>query len=106
MSPVLENILRVALGMFFLIIVCYLLSTNRRAINWRLVNFGILAQVMFAMGVLHTTVFGQPVFWLMFGIILVYWIFNKYKRVQRKENDFTYDTTNILLVILWQAILV
>lgn len=106
MSPVLENILRGALGMFFLIVVCYLLSNNRRAINWRLVGFGILAQVMFAMGVLHTTAFGQPIFWLMFGIILLFWITSKYQRVQRKENTLTYDAKNVILALIWQVVLV
>jgi len=51
-----ENILRGILGMFFLILVCFLLSNNRRAINWRLVMIGIVAQVMFALGVLKVNV--------------------------------------------------
>lgn len=72
MSPILENSLfRGTLGMFFLILVCYLLSNNRRAINWKLVLLCLVAQVMFAMGVLHTTFNGLPVFWLFFGIILL-----------------------------------
>lgn len=52
MSPVIENLLRGVLGMFFLVFVCYLLSNNRRAINWRLVMIGMVAQVCFALGVL------------------------------------------------------
>lgn len=52
MTPVLENILRGMLGMGFLILVCYLLSNNRKAINWKLVGIGIVAQVCFALGVL------------------------------------------------------
>ncbi|MBM3441719.1 MAG: Na+ dependent nucleoside transporter [Bacteroidetes bacterium] len=47
-----DNLTRGALGMAFLVLVCYLLSNNRRAINWRLVGLGILAQVAFAVGVL------------------------------------------------------
>jgi len=46
------NLGRGILGMFFLILVCYLLSNNRKAINWRLVLYGIIAQVAFAIGVL------------------------------------------------------
>ncbi len=42
MNPVLVNISRGALGMFFLILICYLLSNNRRAINWKLVGMGLL----------------------------------------------------------------
>jgi concentrative nucleoside transporter, CNT family len=106
MTPVLENILRGMLGMGFLIFVCYLLSNNRKAINWKLVGLGIFFQVMFAMGVLHTTAFGQPVFWLLFGLILVYTIFKKYLRVQRKESSLTYNTSYLLMVLIWQIILI
>lgn len=52
MAPTVENLLRGALGMFFLVFVCFLLSNNRRAINWKLVMIGIVAQVTFALGVL------------------------------------------------------
>ena len=47
-----ENLGRGALGMFFLIFVCYLFSNNRRAINWKLVLVGVVAQICFALGVL------------------------------------------------------
>jgi CNT family concentrative nucleoside transporter len=78
-----ENIGRGAIGMFFLLFVCYLLSTNRKAINWKLILIGVLAQVMFAMGVLHTTVFGQPVFWLLLGVVLIYTISRKFLQVRK-----------------------
>ncbi|MBO9203533.1 MULTISPECIES: NupC/NupG family nucleoside CNT transporter [Niastella] len=106
MTPVLENISRGALGMFFLIFVCYLLSTNRRAINWKLVGIGIFAQVMFAMGVLHTTILGQPVFWLAFGVILLYTVFKKYKELQRKEKPLTYSGGSVAIVLIWQLFFV
>jgi concentrative nucleoside transporter, CNT family len=59
-----ENILRGILGMFFLILVCFLLSNNRKAINWRLVVMGIVAQVMFALGVLKVNVIKIVFGWL------------------------------------------
>jgi len=59
-----ENILRGILGMFFLILVCFLLSNNRKAINWRLVIIGIVAQVMFALGVLKVNVVKIVFGWL------------------------------------------
>ena len=59
-----ENILRGILGMFFLILVCFLLSNNRKAINWRLVMLGIVAQVMFALGVLKVNVVKIVFGWL------------------------------------------
>lgn len=48
----LDNMLRGLLGMFFLIMVCFALSNNRKAINWRLVMIGVVAQICFALGVL------------------------------------------------------
>ncbi len=53
MNPTVENLLRGALGMFFLILVCFLLSNNRKAINWKLVVIGIVAMITFALGVLR-----------------------------------------------------
>ncbi|MDX2047198.1 MAG: nucleoside transporter C-terminal domain-containing protein [Chitinophagaceae bacterium] len=46
-----ENLGRGVLGMAFLIGVCYLLSNNRKAINWKLVVYGIIAMVCFYLGV-------------------------------------------------------
>lgn len=47
-----DQIGRGFLGMIFLIGICYLLSNNKKAINWKLVFMGIVAQVAFAIGVL------------------------------------------------------
>ncbi|WP_208419979.1 NupC/NupG family nucleoside CNT transporter [Paraflavitalea devenefica] len=108
MNPILVNISRGALGMFFLLFVCYLLSNNRRAINWKLVGMGLFAQVMFAMGVLHTTAFGQPVFWLLFGGILIYTVYNKFNRVKNKTagSTITYDPVNLAYVLIWQLLFI
>lgn len=106
MNSVLENLGRGALGMFFLVFVCLLLSTNRRAINWQLVIFGILAQVMFAMGVLHTTMAGQPVFWMLFGIILLYTIVRKFKTATSGITPLAYNSTHIIFSLLWQFLFV
>lgn len=48
----LQSLLRGALGMVVLLALSYLLSKNRRAINWRTVGFGVLAQLILAIGVL------------------------------------------------------
>ena len=106
MNPVLENLLRGLLGMFFLIFVCYILSNNRRAIDWKLVGMGIVAQVMFAMGVLHTTVFGQPVFWIFFGIILVYIVIRKGARISSASLFPTLSANTLFPALVWQIILV
>lgn len=51
MTAQLENILRGAFGMFFLIFVCWLLSNNRKAINWKLVIVALVAMICFYLGV-------------------------------------------------------
>lgn len=47
-----NNILRGLIGILSLILICFVLSKNRKAINWQLVITGILLQVVFALGVL------------------------------------------------------
>ena len=47
-----NSIGRGLIGMLFLITVCFLLSANRRKINWRLVLTGLILQVLFAILVL------------------------------------------------------
>jgi CNT family concentrative nucleoside transporter len=52
MSLEVENLLRGLAGMIFLLGLCFIFSNNRRAINWKLVGIGVVAQVAFAIGVL------------------------------------------------------
>jgi CNT family concentrative nucleoside transporter len=47
-----NSLLRGALGMFVLLLLSYLLSANRRAINWRTVLIGLFIQLVLAVGVL------------------------------------------------------
>lgn len=51
MTVQLMNILRGAFGMSFLMFICWLLSTNRKAINWRLVVIALVAMICFYLGV-------------------------------------------------------
>ncbi len=51
MNATLENLLRGALGMFFLIFICWLFSNNRKAINWRLVIYCLITMIAFYLGV-------------------------------------------------------
>jgi CNT family concentrative nucleoside transporter len=97
MSFHLYNLLRGGLGMVFLVAVCFLLSNNRRAIDWKLVAMGIFAQIMFAMGVLNTRVGDQPVFWLAFGLIVLFVIINRLKRV--KEKPLEADALSVVLAV-------
>ena len=51
----LNSFLRGLLGMFVLILISYLLSANKKAINWRTVFFGLGAQIFLAVGVLKVS---------------------------------------------------
>ncbi|SEN64349.1 concentrative nucleoside transporter, CNT family [bacterium A37T11] len=52
MTSTFENVGRGILGMLFLVFVCWIFSNNRRAINWKLVILGIVAQVCLGLGIL------------------------------------------------------
>lgn len=69
-----ENLSRGLLGMLFLIGLCYVLSNNRKAINWRLVLLGIVAQLAFAIGVLSQGKYN-------FFRIFIQWISDKFVEV-------------------------
>jgi len=47
-----DSLMRGALGMFVLLLLSYILSQNRRAINWKTIGFGLAAQLLLAIGVL------------------------------------------------------
>jgi CNT family concentrative nucleoside transporter len=47
-----NDILRALIGVIFILALAFLLSSNRRAINWRLVGMGMLLQLTFAVLVL------------------------------------------------------
>lgn len=94
-----ENIARGTLGMTFLVLVCYLLSNNRRAVNWKLVGLGICAQIMFAMGVLDTRVGGQPVFWLLFGLAISVFTVKRILRKAKEGFGLTSDPVAWLLAL-------
>lgn len=90
-----NNLLRGAIGMAFLIFLCYLMSNNRNAINWKLVVLCLFAQVMFAMGVLHTSLFGLPVFWMVLAVILLVMGMNKARRTNFSD---LLSTPGIILI--------
>lgn len=51
-----SSILRGILGMFVLILIAFLFSSNRKAINWKTVGLGLAAQLLLAIGVLKITI--------------------------------------------------
>jgi len=50
-----HSLFRGLLGMFVLILISYLFSANRKAINWRTVGLGLGAQIILAIGVLKVS---------------------------------------------------
>ncbi len=56
-----SSIGRGVLGMFTLLIIAFLFSSNRKAINWKTVGIGLAAQLLLAIGVLKIT-FIQNIF--------------------------------------------
>lgn len=99
MSSPWYNLMRGGIGMLFLVAVCFLLSNNRRAIDWKLVGLGIFAQVMFAMGALNTRIGDQPVFWLAFGLIILYTAYARIKRVRANAVPLEADVPGVLLAL-------
>jgi len=64
LSISLESLGRGVLGLSFLVLVGFLLSSNRRRIDWRLVGTGLLLQVVFAVLVLKVDRVAQSFDWL------------------------------------------
>ncbi len=58
-------ILRGLLGLATLILICYLFSNNRKAIDWKLVGAGIVLQLVFAIGIMYQV----PVFYDLFEFL-------------------------------------
>ena len=96
-----ESILRGAFGMFCLLLIAFLFSHNRKAINWRTVGVGLFFQLFLAVGVLK--------------IAWVRWIFEKAGTFFLLILDFTkagsdflfgglMDTSSIGFVFVFQIL--
>ena len=55
----LNNILRGLIGIISILGICYLFSSNRKQISWKLVFSGLLIQLIFAIGVLKISLVGS-----------------------------------------------
>lgn len=51
MNVAFNNLGRGAMGMAFLILVCYLFSNNRKAIDWKVILYALIAMIAFYLGV-------------------------------------------------------
>ncbi|MBI1344200.1 MAG: Na+ dependent nucleoside transporter [Terrimonas sp.] len=72
-----ENILRGILGITFLLSVCFLLSNNRKKINWKLVGFGFGLQVLLAILITNNLLWMSDIFSFMARIFVA--VINKGK---------------------------
>src|SRR5690606_27582154 len=64
-----EDIYRGLIGLIFLLVICYLLSSDRRSINWRLVGAGMLIQIVLAILILQV-----PFIRSAFGVIVNFFV--------------------------------
>lgn len=65
-----EGLLRGVIGMASLLLIAFIFSSNRRAINWRTVGIGLLLQIGIAIGILKVS-FVQQIFDFVGGIFVL-----------------------------------
>ncbi|TBW30290.1 NupC/NupG family nucleoside CNT transporter [Gramella sp. KN1008] len=65
-----SSIFRGVIGMMLLILIAFIFSSNRKAVNWKTVGLGLTAQLLLAIGVLKITVV-QKVFEFVGGIFVL-----------------------------------
>lgn len=80
-----EDFLRGLLGISTLIIICYLLSVNKKAIDWKLVIIGIIAQIMFVAGVLNIQINSVSLFWPPLCLFFAFYIFKKIRSREKSK---------------------
>ncbi len=64
-------------GLLVLLFICYLLSVNKKQINWRLVMTGMFLQIMFALGVMKVNVIHILFEWISDYFVSLLRIFHK-----------------------------
>lgn len=72
-----EHVFRGLLGLFGLLAICYAFSTDRKAINWKLVGSGLFIQMMFALGVLKVNIIHGLFSWISDQFVKLINIFHK-----------------------------
>ena len=65
-----EGLLRGVIGMASLLLIAFIFSSNRRAINWRTVGIGLLLQIGIAIGILKVS-FVQQIFDFVGGLFVL-----------------------------------
>ena len=80
------SLLRGIIGILFLIFMCYILSSNKKSINWKTASFGLILQIILAIGILKVT--------------YIKVIFESAGKVFIKILDFTQEGTKFLFAEL------
>lgn len=104
-----EHLYRGAIGMSFLLLMCYLLSADRKRINWRLVTIGVILQIV--LGVLILQV---PLVRSFFEIIVQFFVIMieaieessifLFGDLARPENTFGFAFTILPTIIFFSAL--
>ncbi|MFT4662103.1 MAG: CNT family concentrative nucleoside transporter [Patiriisocius sp.] len=97
MGDTLISIFRGVLGMGVLLFIAYLLSSNRKAINWKTVLYGLGAQLFLAVGILKGSDIGFNVGSWRFDLSFISEIFDFGGRMFTSILDYTRDGSVFLI---------
>lgn len=100
---ILVSIGRGALGMVVLLGIAYMFSSNRKAINWRTVGYGLLLQFVLAVGILKGSDIGFNVGEYRFDLSFISGIFNYGGKAFTNVLDYTLDGSKFLMGNLLDA---
>jgi len=98
-----ESIFRGALGMVVLIGIAYAFSSNRKAINWKTVGYGLLIQLLLAIGILKGSAIGFNVGDRRIDLSFIGEIFNLGGKAFTAVLDYTLDGSKFLMGNLLDA---
>ena len=107
-----SSLLRGALGMIVLLLISYLLSKNRKAINWRTVGIGLAAQLLLAIGVLKVPFIQSAFEWVggLFIAVLDYtmagtkFLFASFITGQIEDSLVTFAVSILPTIIFFSAL--
>ena len=107
-----SSLLRGALGMIVLLLISYLLSKNRKAINWRTVGIGLVAQLLLAIGVLKVPFIQSAFEWVggLFIAVLDYtmagtkFLFASFITGQIEDSLVTFAVSILPTIIFFSAL--
>ena len=97
------SIARGALGMVVLLAIAYLFSSNRKAINWKTVGYGLLIQFILAVGILKGSEIGFNIGDRRIDLSFIGSIFNFGGKMFTNVLDYTLDGSKFLMGNLLDA---